>query len=204
MHIGGLQPIAINCNVIAATNLDLAERASKGLFRKDLYYRLTTFPITIPPLRKRPEDILGISLFFLQKFNKEYGLNRKISATEIKKLQNYSFPGNIRELKNSMKRSMIMAEGNSLHSIVDYNAPDISLQAHSALTIGSNSNVAARKGEDFNQMISSVEKQILIEAIQSCRTIRSLASHLKMTPSQTYRKLLKHQLTQLLKVKKDQ
>ena len=203
MHIGGLHPVPINCNVIAATNLDLAERASRGLFRKDLYYRLSTFPITIPPLRKRPEDILGLALFFLQKFNKEYSLARKISAVEIKKLQNYLFPGNVRELKNSIKRSMIMTEENNLHSIVDTPAPAGPRGSRFSRLIDPDGQGAATKGEDFNQMISAIEKQVLTEALHNYPTIRSLASRLGMTSSQAYRKLVKHQLTDLLKVKKN-
>jgi PAS domain S-box-containing protein len=203
MHIGGLQPIEINCNVITATNIDLSERASKDYFRKDLYYRLNTFPITLPPLRNRPEDILGLALFFLDKFNKEFGLSRKISITEIKKLQSHSFPGNVRELKNSLKRSMVMAEQDSLRSIVDYEAVaiDPKKQPASSNTANYYADQAERVG--FNQIISSFEKQLLTEALSNFKTSRSLASHLKMTPSQAYRKLVKHQLTHLLKSRKD-
>lgn len=201
MHIGGLEPIKINCNVITATNVELAESASKGEFRKDLYYRLNTFPITIPPLRNRPEDILSLSLFFLEKFNNEYNLSRTISAAEIKKLQSYSFPGNVRELKNCLKRSIIMAERDKLSSIVDHETPG----AKSYREISQSSNTQHRleqsAGSGFNEIVSSLEKQILTEALVNYSTTRSLATHLKMTPSQAYRKLVKYQLTHLLKTR---
>lgn len=199
MHIGGLEPIAINCNVITATNVDLGESASKNLFRKDLYYRLNTFPITIPPLRNRPEDILSLSLFFLEKFNNEYNLSRKILAPEIKKLQSYSFPGNVRELKNSLKRSMIMAEKDHLQSIVDYDS-HVTHSNQKKSPLGSTFHyVEEAENSGFNQIVSSLEKQILTEALASFPTTRSLATHLKMNPSQAYRKLVKYQLTHLLK-----
>jgi transcriptional regulator with PAS, ATPase and Fis domain len=143
-------------------------------------------------------------LFFLQKFNKEYNLDRKISAVEIKKLQNYSFPGNVRELKNSIKRSMIMTEENNLHSIVDSTAPALPHSNRSSRLIDPDGHGAATKGRDFNQIISAIERQVLTEALHNYPTIRSLASHLGMTSSQAYRKLVKHQLKHLLKVKKDE
>jgi len=202
MHIGGLQPIEINCNVITATNVDLSERASKDLFRKDLYYRLNTFPMTLPPLRNRPEDILGLTLFFLNKFNKEYGLSRKISATEIKKLQSYSFPGNVRELKNSLKRSIVMAEQDGIHSIVDIDAVLIDRNRQQVYSSTAKYYADQAKESDFNKIVSSFEKQLLTEALSSFMTTRSLASHLNITPSQAYRKLVKHELTHLLKSKK--
>jgi len=205
MHLGGLQPIAVNCNVIAATNVDLAEKARQGVFRKDLFYRLNTFPITLPPLRNRSEDILELTLFFLKKFNKEYNLSRKISAAELKKLQGYSFPGNIRELKNSIKRSMILASQNNLHAIVDYERDATPALKESGKTVipGRDEHSCLEVTDDFNESISAFEKRILMEALKHYRTTRTLAVHLKMTPSQVYRKLTKHQLTHLLGKKKD-
>jgi len=200
MHIGGLQPIAVNCNVIAATNVDLAEKARQGVFRKDLFYRLNTFLITLPPLRSRPEDILELTLLFLKKYNKEYNLSRKVTAAELKKLQNYSFPGNIRELKNSIKRSMIMASQDTLQAIVDYDRDESPAlqQSAKALDAGGGGDDRPIPAGDFNERIAAVEKQILLEALEQYRTTRDLAASLNMTPSQAYRKLTKHQLTHLL------
>lgn len=202
MHLGALEPVSINCNVIAATNLNLAENVANGLFRKDLFYRLNTFPVTLPPLRNRPEDILGLSMYFLEKFNKEYGLSRKIPVEEIRRLQNYHFPGNVRELKNNFKRSMIMTDKDDLHWIIDYGE---------IVTVGQNgkdlSNIVQKyPGKvseiGFNEIISSFEKKILTEALKECNSTRSLAAYLDMTPSQAYRKLTKHNLTHLLKKRK--
>lgn len=192
MHIGGLKPIKINCNVITATNLDLASQVMKQAFRKDLYFRLNTFPVKIPPLRDRPEDILEIALFFLNKYNKKYKLSRWISSLELKKMQSYSFPGNVRELKNNIKKSVILAEKNCLESIIDFNS-QISKQMHKNIE-----HQYQITGNDFNRAVTKLEKTILLDALEKYQTTRTIASYLKMTQSQVVRKLTKHGLNHLL------
>jgi len=195
MHIGGLKPIKTNCNVIAATNLDLAEQVIKKTFRKDLYFRLNTFPVTIPALRKRPEDIMELTLFFLDQYNKEYKLSRWISSLELKRMQSYSFPGNVRELKNSIKKAMILAEKNSLDSIVDYESQIAEKKKEET------DNEIELSGKGFSQAINDFEQQIFSKALEEYKTTRSIANYLKMSQSQVVRKLTKHNLTHLLKRK---
>jgi len=195
MHIGGLKPIKTNCNVIAATNLDLAEQVIKETFRKDLYFRLNTFPVTIPALRKRPEDIMELTLFFLDQYNKEYKLSRWISSLELKRMQSYSFPGNVRELKNSIKKAMILAEKNSLDSIVDYESQIAEKKKEET------DNEIELSGKGFSQAINDFEQQIFSKALEEYKTTRSIANYLKMSQSQVVRKLTKHNLTHLLKRK---
>src|SRR5207302_9763059 len=110
MRLGGTRLIKVNVRLVAATNVHLKEAVGEGKFREDLYYRLNVVPLYIPPLRERKKDILPIALEMLQHFNRE--LNKKFTgftpaAAEL--LQNYSWPGNIRELKNVIERTMILA-----------------------------------------------------------------------------------------------
>jgi PAS domain S-box-containing protein len=202
MHLGGLKPIQINCRVIAATNRDLENQVQVKKFRNDLYFRLNTFPITIPPLRERREDILELSLFFLKKYNTEYGLSRSISSMALKRLQSYSFPGNIRELKNSIKKSMIMAEKDILDSIIDYGFPGTAGKSGKSDKADKNPDLfLATREEGFNETIAKIEKKILSKALKKHKSTRSLASYLKMSQSQVVRKLTKHNLNNRLKRK---
>jgi two-component system response regulator AtoC len=110
MRLGGTRTIKVDIRLIAATNAHLKEAVSTGHFREDLYYRLNVVPLEIPPLRERRQDILSLALELVQHFNRE--LHKKFpgftpAAAEL--LQQYPWPGNIRELKNVVERTMILA-----------------------------------------------------------------------------------------------
>lgn len=108
VRVGGTKSINIDVRIIAATNVDLEEAIESGRFRADLYYRLNVLPIIIPPLRLRKGDIYDLSLFFIKKFNQQYGRNvRDISPEAVNKLKEYSWPGNVRELDNFVGRAII-------------------------------------------------------------------------------------------------
>jgi formate hydrogenlyase transcriptional activator len=113
-RVGGTQSIRTDVRVIAATNRDLDAAISAGAFRNDLLYRLNVFPIEVPPLRERREDIPVLVEYFIDRFARKAGKN----ITEIKKksldlLEAYSWPGNIRELQNVIERSLIVGSGNT-------------------------------------------------------------------------------------------
>jgi len=98
--------------VIAASNRDLARAAQEGTFRQDLYYRLNVFPVEVPPLRERREDIPMLSWAFIQEFSDSMGKPISgIDEASMMALQAYSWPGNIRELRNLIERAMILARG---------------------------------------------------------------------------------------------
>jgi DNA-binding NtrC family response regulator len=108
-RVGGISEIKVDIRIIASTNQDLKEAVKKGQFREDLFYRLNVVSIYIPPLRERKEDILIFTKYFIDKFNREFGKKVKEFHPLTKKfLLNYSFPGNIRELKNMIERAMIL------------------------------------------------------------------------------------------------
>lgn len=115
--MGGSQTRKIDVRVVAATNENLLEAVQQGRFRADLYYRLNTFPVFIPPLRERRQDIPLLIQYFLKKYTALYQKNIPgISDYGRELLLNHPWPGNIRELENAIKRAVIMAEGNCITS----------------------------------------------------------------------------------------
>jgi len=109
--VGSSQTIKVDVRVIAATNRDLEKSVAAGQFREDLYYRLNVFPLTVPPLRDRREDIGQLANAFLKRASRKFGRTiEPFSAKAIGRLMSYNWPGNIRELQNVIERSVIVAE----------------------------------------------------------------------------------------------
>jgi transcriptional regulator with GAF, ATPase, and Fis domain len=118
-HLGSPRTIHVNVRVIAATNRDLAQAVREGRFREDLFYRLNVFPITVPPLRERPEDIPLLVWAFVEEFARSLGKTiRAIARDSLQALQRYPWPGNIRELRNIVERAMITCTGPTLRTVV--------------------------------------------------------------------------------------
>jgi len=110
-RVGGTQPIKVDVRVIAATNRDLSAAVSSGSFRSDLFYRLQVFPIEIPPLRERRDDIPLLVEYFVDRYARKSRKNiRHVSQETLELLQSYAWPGNIRELQNVIERSVILCE----------------------------------------------------------------------------------------------
>ncbi|MCF2518709.1 sigma 54-interacting transcriptional regulator [Dyadobacter sp. CY351] len=117
-RVGGKSTIKLNVRVIAATNRDLEAEVKAGRFRSDLYYRLNVFPINLPPLRDRAEDIENLTGFFLSKYSKNAGKkSMRISANALRQLQSYVWPGNVRELEHLIERSVLLAAGNVISEV---------------------------------------------------------------------------------------
>ena len=111
-RVGGTQPIHIDVRVIAATHRNLKTAIANGTFREDLYYRLNVFPIEMPPLRERKDDILMLIEYFIQRYAKKAGKSIcTIEKRTLERLQAYNWPGNIRELQNVIERSVILSSG---------------------------------------------------------------------------------------------
>ena len=114
-RLGSSRTIKVNVRVLAATNRDLAKEVRERRFREDLYYRLNVFPITIPPLRERPEDIPILVQSFVEEFATRMGKRiHSIPRRLLEKLQKYSWPGNVRELRNVIERAVILSNGPTL------------------------------------------------------------------------------------------
>lgn len=117
IRLGSKKSISVDVRIITATNIDLESAIKKGFFREDLYHRINVFPILVPPLREREDDVILLSKHFLNLFSAE--LNKKVKDIDIKVLtifKRYSWPGNVRELENVVKRAVILAEDNGIIS----------------------------------------------------------------------------------------
>jgi transcriptional regulator with GAF, ATPase, and Fis domain len=114
--LGSPHTVKVDVRIIASTNRDLIDQVKKGQFREDLYYRLNVFPVSVPPLRERKEDIPMIVNYFLNKFGKKIGKKiERVPYDVINNLQGYYWPGNVRELENIIERSMITSPNSTLH-----------------------------------------------------------------------------------------
>ena len=115
VRVGDHRTIKFDIRLITATNMKLAQMVSEGRFREDLYYRLNTISVEIPPLRERPEDILPLANHFLDIYARKYQkIGQKLSREAKRAIEEYSWPGNIRELKHTMERAVILSDSQQL------------------------------------------------------------------------------------------
>src|SRR5829696_1639788 len=130
-RVGGSHPIKVDVRVIAATNRNLEDAVRKGEFRSDLYYRLNIFPITLPPLRERREDIPLLVTHLVKQLSKKLGKTiESLPQETMTKLRNYNWPGNIRELRNVIERAVIITQGSELSVMDDLNLQPLELEHH--------------------------------------------------------------------------
>jgi transcriptional regulator with PAS, ATPase and Fis domain len=116
-RLGGTVSLQVDVRVVAATNRHLKAAVAARQFREDLYFRLSVFPITIPPLRERTDDILMLAKHFIERFSRD--LKKKpltLAQSAIQELQTYGWPGNVRELQNCIERAVILTEGDTIHA----------------------------------------------------------------------------------------
>lgn len=114
-RLGGTETLKVNLRLISATNKDLRKAIEEGTFREDLYYRLSVFPIALPPLRERQEDIYPLAAHFLEKYAKKQNKRGITMSSEAKEqLQRYRWPGNVRELENSVERAILLSDGDRI------------------------------------------------------------------------------------------
>lgn len=115
-HVGGTQEIRVDVRVVAATNRDLDTWVAKGLFREDLYYRLSTIILRLPPLRERGEDVDLLADHFVTLLNNRFGLQKRIGSEARQLLREHDWPGNVRELLHAVERALIVSEGDEIAS----------------------------------------------------------------------------------------
>jgi formate hydrogenlyase transcriptional activator len=129
-RLGNPRPIKVDARVVAATNRDLEQAIADGRFREDLYYRLNVFPIKVPPLRERQEDIPMLVWAFVEEFSKAFGKRiESISKEQLAALQRHQWPGNVRELRNVIERAVIVSTGPRL--VVDLPSATVSSRRRS-------------------------------------------------------------------------
>ncbi len=167
--VGSDRTEKVDVRIIAATNKDLHEEVARGTFREDLYYRLSVIPLHIPPLRERPEDIPALANHFLEKLGAPPGV--RFSDKTIKLLAQYEWPGNIRELQNSVERSLILRKGNTI------TPGDISLPM--AKTAGA-FEIPDIPAEGVS--LEEIEKGLILKALEKSNGNRSQAARLLKIP----------------------
>lgn len=183
-RIGGTKPIKVDVRIIAATNRNLEKMMAEGTFREDLYYRLMVFPIHIPPLRKRREDILPLAQFFLEKFNKKYNFHKSFSRNSCFILSGYHWPGNIRELKNIVERAIIIGNGDEIEpEVIPIGSKrERPVQAENVLKPVTN----------LQETLQEIELQYMNQAYETYGNVRDAAKSLGMNPSTFVRKRKKY------------
>lgn len=133
-RLGSSQPVKVDVRIIAATNRDLEKAVADNLFREDLFYRLNVFPIVVPPLRERVEDIPGLVWAFIDELSRLFGKSiESVSKDSLRELERYSWPGNVRELRNLIERAVILSTGH--HLVVPAPKPAVSKIPQAAMTL---------------------------------------------------------------------
>jgi transcriptional regulator with PAS, ATPase and Fis domain len=115
MRVGSTLAVPVDVRIIAATNRELDKMVEKGTFREDLYYRLMVYPVRVPPLRERPDDIGSLAKHFVSELNRKYGDQKRFANLSLDLLIAYRWPGNIRELKNVVERAFIISNGEVIY-----------------------------------------------------------------------------------------
>lgn len=157
-RVGGTETIKTDVRIIAATHRNLESLVKEGKFRHDLYYRLNVFPIHIPPLRDRREDILLLADYFVEKYSKAHGKAvLRISTPAIDMLMSYHWPGNIRELENCIERAVLFSDDGAIHG---YHMPPTLQTAEASGT--------AHPGT-LDATLSNIERELILDALKSSR-----------------------------------
>jgi transcriptional regulator with PAS, ATPase and Fis domain len=192
LPLGGIQRKKVDCCVIAATNRDLEQLTNQEHFRKDLFFRLNTFRIQIPPLRHRPDDVIRMTDYFLDLYNKEYQVQRRISPEAKLKLQAYKFPGNVRELQNIIKNAVVLSEMDLLDEIFADN-----IGVAQKKTVAEQRSIAdLQYPMRLQDQLESVEEIILSDAVARFKSTRKIAQNLGTSQSSVMRKINKYNLNQ--------
>src|SRR5690625_52390 len=181
-RIGGVKTKKVDTRIIAATNRDLMSMVKKGEFREDLYYRLNVIPLDIPPLRKRRDDILPLTDFFLNEVNEKYKM-QKVFSNDLKKyFYSYDWPGNVRELANLVERLVVTTLGDEIRAddlpekyVENDKNPD---QLHSI--------------RPLKEAVELAEKRVLSLAIEQCNSTYEVARLLEVSQPTVVRRLKKY------------
>ena len=180
--LGDTTPRRVDVRIIAATNIDLKEAVRQGVFREDLYYRLSVVPIELPPLRDRREDILPLAQHFVRKYNEENGrqVSEHVNPEVLSLLENYSWPGNVRELENAIERAVVIAPGDEItreclrREIADPQAA----AAVAREAVGASSGIDVTRGVNFYDEVRRFEIDLIRRALDQTGGHQSRAARL--------------------------
>jgi Nif-specific regulatory protein len=191
MRVGGTTAIPIDVRLISASKVDLKEMVSRHLFRADLYYRINVFPLEIPPLRERPEDIVPLVEHFLRRFAAEKQL--RLSPSAVQALTTYRWPGNVRELRNVAQRVSLFADG-------EIRSEDLPPELHDGHPMSQLVRACARclvdESMTYSDVVDCLETNLLSQALAASNGNRSQAAkNLGLSLSTLRDKLRKFGLT---------
>jgi DNA-binding NtrC family response regulator len=195
LRVGSTKPRDVDVRVLVATHRDLEERARQGTFRQDLYYRLAVVPISIPPLRKRPEDVPGLCELFCREVSRELKAPmRRLSIKALEKLKRYDFPGNIRELRNLIERALILSVAPEVGPD-DFPLARIDEQT-TAESDGDLSWIASMpEAVNLREFLEEVEKGLILRALKSSVGVQAEAARrLQLSRSDLAYKLAKYEI----------
>jgi two-component system nitrogen regulation response regulator NtrX len=184
-RIGGDKPVKVNVRVVVATHRNLEEQVKQGAFREDLFHRIFVFPISLPPLRERPEDIPALAQHFAGQITKQNGWKPVSFAPEaMQALQSHQWPGNIRELRNVVERLLLFTEGDT----VTADTVQAALPARST-TVASGGNLTLSGSGGLADRVEQFERQVILEEIKRHNHhITNAAKALGLERSHLYKK----------------
>ena len=186
-RLGGLRDIRVDLRIVAATNKNLREAVKEGAFRQDLYFRLNVIQILIPPLRERSEDIVPLTRFFIEHYNRKFKRNIEGLSQEAEDLLlAHDWPGNVRELRNAVERAMILEESNV---IAASSLPIAVLSSGAAAAVVSSSESPAEAVDGMS--LVEQEKRLLIHALQKAAGNQTQAARLLRITRDTLRYKMK-------------
>jgi two-component system response regulator PilR (NtrC family) len=189
MRLGGLDTIKVDVRIIAATNADLESMVQQGGFREDLFYRLNVITVSLPPLRRRSEDIPLLAQHFLAQYARENEKAlREISPRAMELLIDYPWPGNVRELENAIERAVVLSTGEVLTEEL---LPASVRQRGESAAAGLLPPVLPPNGIAFKDAVSQYERQIIIRALQSCGGVQKRAAELLQVKPTTLHEMMK-------------
>jgi len=185
-RVGAVKPRKIDVRIVAATNRNLERMVEERTFRADLYYRLSVFPITIPPLRERLMDILPLAEVILKEFNRKYGACKEFTPASQLLMQSYDWPGNVRELRNVIERAAILAAGTAI-SPFDLAIPHTDMLKNGLNTLPDNP-------VDLKKILENIESDYIHQAYNKHKNIRRAAKSLSMDAATYVRKRKKYEV----------
>jgi DNA-binding NtrC family response regulator len=180
--LGETTPVNVDVRIIAATNVDLKDAVKNGTFREDLYYRLSVVPIELPPLRDRTEDILPLATHFIRKYNEENArqISETLSPEVLSLLENYHFPGNVRELENIIERAVVIATTDEI--TVDCLRPEVRDPEIAAQMLqqseGVSGDIDIARGVNFYEEVKRFEIDLIRRALEQTGGHQSRAARL--------------------------
>ncbi|MEW5921116.1 MAG: sigma 54-interacting transcriptional regulator [Bacillota bacterium] len=195
IRVGGENAIRLDVRVIAATNKNLEAMVAEGSFREDLYYRLNVVPMTLPPLRERPEDIVALLEHFLEHFNEKYGTNKSFSVEALYLLKKYSWPGNVRELINLVERLVITCKSPVIlpeHFPRSMNIYTPESDSTTSLLIEYRYLREQLKKKNMKEILEEIERKIVLLAFKEHRSSRKVGEILGVSHATVINKLRKH------------